>query len=63
MLTVKIAASIGGDADTAASAAGVIAGAFKGLSSISQEMLELVEDVNHLGLEQYARSLTNLAQR
>ena len=63
MLTMQIAASIGGDTDTVASAAGAIAGAFTGIDGISREMLDFVEEVNHLGLEQYAQRLTDLAAR
>jgi len=63
MLTMQIAASIGGDTDTVASVAGAIAGAFAGIEGISWEMLDFVEEVNHLGLEQYAQRLTDIATR
>lgn len=63
MLTVEIAASLGGDTDTVASAAGAIAGAFSGIGEISQDMLEYVENVNHLGLSDYAARLTELAKK
>ena len=63
MLTMQFAASIGGDTDTVASVAGAIAGAFTGIEGISREMLDFVEEVNHLGLKQYAQRLKNIATR
>lgn len=63
MLAMQIGASMGGDTDTVASAVGAIAGAFKGIENISQEMLNFVEKVNNLELEKYARRLTDLATR
>lgn len=61
LLTMKIAASIGGDTDTVASIAGAVAGAFTGIEGIPMEMLNFVEKVNNLGLEDYARRLSEFA--
>jgi ADP-ribosylglycohydrolase len=62
MLSIKIAVSMGGDTDTVASAAGAIAGAYRGIDAISHEMLDFIEEVNGLKLEQYARDLTDLTE-
>lgn len=62
MLTIKVAASIGGDTDTVASAAGAIAGAFAGVDSIDKELLSLVEEVNGLDLRAYAEKLERLSK-
>lgn len=63
LLTMQVAASIGGDTDTVASAAGAIAGAFRGISEIPQGMLQMVEEVNHLKLYQLAEALTDIAHK
>ncbi len=61
MLAMKISASIGGDTDTVASVAGAIAGAYSGYENLSMEMLDLVENVNKLGLKKYSKRLAEMS--
>jgi len=60
-LSLEIGASIGGDTDTVASVAGAIAGAYSGISRVPKDLLDLVEEVNNLGLQNYANRLTDLS--
>ena len=56
--TITLAANLGGDADTIASIAGGIAGAYTGIDAFPPAYLHLIEEVNHLDLETYAYRLT-----
>jgi ADP-ribosylglycohydrolase len=56
--TIMLAANLGGDADTIASIAGGIAGAYAGIDAFPPEYLRRIEEVNHLDLESYAYRLT-----
>jgi ADP-ribosylglycohydrolase len=56
-LTCRIAASLGGDTDTIAAMAGAIAGACHGVAAFPPAAREMVERVNHLGLDELAAGL------
>ncbi len=59
--TITLAANLGGDADTIASIAGGIAGAYAGIDAFPAALLQTIETVNHLDLETYAYRLTQFA--
>ncbi|MCD6514607.1 MAG: ADP-ribosylglycohydrolase family protein [Candidatus Odinarchaeota archaeon] len=60
MDAIILSTNIGGDTDTIGAISGAIAGAFRGISKIDKQKLKIVEEVNKIGLENYARKLTNL---
>lgn len=60
-IAMVAAATTGGDTDTNASICGALCGALKGIEAIPADWLQLVEDVNHLGIEDTARQLWRLA--
>jgi ADP-ribosylglycohydrolase len=51
---IKAAANIGGDCDTVGAIAGSMAGAYAGANAFPEHVAPKIEEVNHLGLEQYA---------
>ncbi|MCK4578749.1 MAG: ADP-ribosylglycohydrolase family protein [Candidatus Marinimicrobia bacterium] len=51
---IRAAANIGGDCDTIGAIAGSMAGAFAGADGFPEHVAPKIEEVNHLGLEQYA---------
>lgn len=59
--TIKLAANLGGDADTVAATAGSIAGAYAGIEAFPREYITTIEKVNHLALDTYSDRLTALA--
>lgn len=57
MLAIRYAVNLGGDADTIASMAGAICGAWRGLGALDAGLLAEVERVNHLDIFKVARDL------
>ena len=55
--TIRLAANLGGDADTIASIAGGVAGAYAGIEAFPQSYVKTIEDVNNLHLDTYAHRL------
>ena len=51
---IKAAANIGGDCDTIGAIAGSMAGAFAGVNAFPDHVALKIQEVNQLGLEQYA---------
>lgn len=63
MKTLEGCANIGGDTDTFACAAGMIAGAFNGCEGIKPELMDQFKQVNqHIDFEELARGLTHIAE-
>ena len=60
---IKLSANAGGDCDTLAAIAGAIAGAYSGVDAIPHSMIDKIEGVNHLNLEEKARSFTHVVQQ
>lgn len=54
---ITYSANIGGDTDTIGAIAGSICGAWKGITAFPADWLILLEQVNHLNLEDYAKKL------
>ncbi|MCP8304205.1 MAG: ADP-ribosylglycohydrolase family protein [archaeon] len=63
MDAIIMATNIGGDADTIASIAGGIAGAFKGIEAFPKEMVEKVVKVNELNFYEVVRRLLEVRQK
>lgn len=59
-LTVVGGANAGDDTDTVACIAGSIAGAFKGIEAVPQDLYEQVEAANHLRLAERASTFTRI---
>lgn len=60
-LTVIGAVNIGGDADSVATVAGAISGAYGGIDNVDPALFEQIKAVNEIDLEGYAKRLTDLA--
>jgi ADP-ribosylglycohydrolase len=60
--TILAAVNMGGDCDTVASMAGALAGAFKGVGSLPQAWIDMVEEVNNLNLDQLGERMHNATQ-
>ena len=60
--TIKLSANAGGDCDTLAAIAGAIAGAFAGSDAIPQQMIDKIENVNHIHLAEKAKNLLKRIQ-
>ncbi len=58
--TIKFAATLGGDADTIGAIAGGISGAISGISAFPIAYIDLIERVNRLDLNSYARRLADM---
>ncbi len=61
MKTALLAANVGGDCDTVGAIATSIAGTFAGIGAFPAEVIRLIEEVNHLALEDLARELLAVA--
>lgn len=57
---IKITTNLGGDCDTTSSIVGAICGAMAGSEAFPPEWIQLLEDVNHLNLGDYADKLHSL---
>lgn len=63
MKVLEGCANIGGDTDTFACVAGMIAGAFNGCSGVKPELMEQFKQVNrHINFEELAEGLTRIAE-
>ena len=63
MKVMEGCANIGGDTDTFACVAGMIAGAFNGCSGVKPELMEQFKQVNqHINFEELADGLTRIAE-
>jgi len=56
---IRAAANIGGDCDTVGAIAGSMAGAFAGADAFPDHVVGIIEEVNHLNLEDYAHRFVN----
>ena len=59
-LAVQGAVNLGGDADSVATIAGAISGAFSGINCINPALVRTIEKVNRLQIEAYAQKLVDL---
>ncbi len=62
MKACALGANIGGDSDTIAAIAGAICGAWKGISHIDKQLLDVVLEVNKMDLELEAQHLVEIAR-
>jgi ADP-ribosylglycohydrolase len=60
--TIISAVNMGGDTDTIGSIAGGVAGAFKGSKNFPAELVETVDEVNHLELDSISAKLLSFAK-
>ncbi len=63
MHAIRLSTWAGGDCDTLAAIAGAICGAYKGVDVLSTDMLETLDEVNHLDLGSIARAYHDVVLR